>query len=109
MKQTVSASDFIDAFSAHNRQEQFSYDGLHALFEYLEELESDTGTEMELDVVAICCDFSEYASAKEAAEEHGWEADADTDEEENEEAAIYSLRDRTQVIPHGSGVIISAF
>ena len=108
MKQTVYASDFINAFRAHNRQ-QFSYDGLHALFEYLEELESNTGTEMELDVVALCCDFSEYASAKEAADEYGWEADAAADEEENEEAAIYWLRDRTQVIAHGSGVIISAF
>lgn len=109
MKQTVSASDFVDAFRAHNRQEQFSYDGLHALFEYLEELESDTGTEMELDVVAVCCDFSEYSSAKEAAEVYGWEADAEADEEENEEAALDWLRDRTQVITHGSGVIVSAF
>lgn len=109
MKQTVSASDFVDAFRAHNRQEQFSYDGLRALFEYLEELESDTGTEMELDVVALCCDFSEYSSAKEAAEEYGWEADADADEEENEEAARDWLRERTQFISHDSGVIISAF
>ena len=109
MKQTVSASDFIDAFRAHNRQDQFSDAGLCALFEYLEELESDTGTEMELDVVALCCDFSEYSSATEASEEHGWEADAEADEEENEEAALDWLRDRTQVIPHDSGVIISAF
>lgn len=109
MKQTVFASDFIDAFRAHDRQDRFSYDGLHALFEYLEEIESDAGTEMELDVVALCCDFCEYSSAREAAEEHGWGADTDADEEENEEAASDWLRDRTQVIPHDSGVIVQGF
>lgn len=108
MKQTVSASDFIDAFRAYDRQDQFSYDGLHALFEYLEGIESDTGTEMELDVVALCCDFTEHASAKEAAQEHGWEADPEKDEEESEEAALEFLRDVTQVIPHDSGVIIQS-
>lgn len=109
MKQTVSASDFVDAFRAHNRQEQFSYDGLHALFDYLEEMEEGMGTEMELDVVAICCDYSEFASAVEAATEYGWEADSEADEEENEEAALDWLRDRTQVIVHDSGIIIGSF
>ena len=53
-------------FKAYNRQEQFSYEGLGYLFDYLESVERDSGNPMELDVVAICCDFAE-GSADEIA------------------------------------------
>ena len=109
MKTTVNSSDFVDAFSTHNRLDQFSYEGLKALFEHFEQYEEDTGEEMELDVIAICCDFSEHATATEAATEHGWEADAEADEDDNEEAALAWLTDRTQVIPHKKGVIVQSF
>ena len=58
MKQTINLYDFRTAF-AQMRPENFSYDGLKVLFEYLEELELSSGEEMELDVIGICCDFSE--------------------------------------------------
>jgi len=58
MKTTVSVYDFRDAFQKI-RPDNFSYEGLGALFEYLEECEADVGEEYELDVIAICCDFSE--------------------------------------------------
>ena len=58
MKQTVQEHDFIDAFKKI-RPENFSYEGLQALFGYLEEYEESCDTEIELDVIAICCDFSE--------------------------------------------------
>jgi len=109
MKQTVNSYDFIDAFHAHDRQEQFSYSGLHALFEYIEQIEEDTGEEIELDVIALCCDFSEYPSAKEAATEQGWEGDTEEEGEGNEEAALAWLQDRTQVIEHAEGIIIQSF
>ena len=109
MKQTINSYDFIDAFRAHGRKDQFSYDGLLALFEYLEEMEDGMGEDMELDVIALCCDFSEFSSAKEAAEEHGWEADPDADEEENRDAALEWLQDRTSVISYDSGIIVQSF
>ena len=116
MKQTVTEYTFTEAFRRAGRNEQFSYDGLKALFEYLEELEEGTGEEMELDVIALCCDFSEYETAKEAAEEHGWtapERDEDEDEEAYaeriEEEALEHLNDETQAIKHDSGVIIAAY
>ena len=60
MYQTVNtASNFRDEFRACGRADQFSYDALGILFDYLEAYEMDTGEEIELDVVAICCDFSE--------------------------------------------------
>ena len=109
MKQTVNSSDFVDAFRTHNRMDQFSYEGLKALFEHLEQYEEDAGEEMELDVVAICCDFSEHATATEAATEQGWEADAEADDDDNEEAALEWLQDQTTVIPHKKGVIVQSF
>lgn len=59
MKQTVNNSDFHQAFRNYGRQDQFSVAGRDALFEYLERYEQDTGTELELDVIALCCDYSE--------------------------------------------------
>jgi hypothetical protein len=54
MKQTIDSSDFIDAFHAYKRYEQFGYEALNMLFEYFEECDPD----MELDVISICCDYS---------------------------------------------------
>ena len=59
MKQTINESQFVDAFRDHERTEQFSRDALCLLFEHFEALEQDTGKEIELDVIAICCDYSE--------------------------------------------------
>lgn len=70
MKQTVTLHDFRDAFRAMGRADQFTYDGLEILFDYLEEIERDTGEEMEMDVIAFCCDFYE-SSPKEIAESYG--------------------------------------
>lgn len=59
MKQKIDLSLFENAFKNFGRSEQFSCRGLRCLFEYLEELEDSTGEEIELDVVALCCDYSE--------------------------------------------------
>lgn len=58
MKQSVNFSTFQMAFEAI-RPNNFSYEGLSILFDYLEEYEDSCGTEIELDVIALCCDFSE--------------------------------------------------
>ena len=47
------------------RPDNFSYEGLTALYDYLTELEEDLGEEMELDVIAICCEFTEYENLEE--------------------------------------------
>lgn len=64
MKQTINFYDFQKAFQ-DLRPNNFSYQGLRALFEYLEELEDNIGEEIEFDVIALCCDFIEYESAEE--------------------------------------------
>lgn len=70
MKQTVTEYDFIDAFNSI-RPENFSYDGLVALFGWFEEMDDDCGTETELDVIAICCDFTEYENLADFQREYG--------------------------------------
>jgi hypothetical protein len=110
MKQTVQEHDFLDAFRNYGRADQFSRAGLIALFDYLEEYEADTGEEQELDVIGLCCDFSEYQTALEAVEEYSNSYTPDEDDEEEKEAAALDwLRDHTTVIEFDGGVIIGAF
>jgi hypothetical protein len=97
MKQTINFSQFHDAFWDHNRLDNFSYEGLKALFEWLEELDDSCGTETELDVVALCCEFSEYADLEEI------QGNYDTIE------SLDDLRDHTTVITFDSGIIIQDF
>jgi len=70
MKTIINFNEFVDAFRKI-RPDNFSYDGLKALFEYLEEYEEDTGTEIEFDVIALCCDYTEYKNLKEFQEAYG--------------------------------------
>lgn len=80
MKTTVSLHDFRDAFR-RIRPNNFSYEGLGVLFEYLEDLETDSGNEIELDVIAICCDFSEN-NWEDIANEYGFDLEGIEDEDE---------------------------
>jgi len=82
MKQTINFSDFHNAFRAHDRLTQFSYDALKVIFEYLEEYEEGTGEEIELDVVGICCDFAE-SDADDVIRDYQLDA-AECDDEEDD-------------------------
>jgi hypothetical protein len=103
MKTTVYFNSFADAFRYHDRDD-FSFVGLCALFDYLEELERETGDEYELDVIALCCDFAEYDTAEDAAREYGW-----TPEHGN--SPLEWLQEQTHVIEiHGyPQVIVKSF
>lgn len=58
MKQTIGKHEFVEAFHRCNRYDQFGYDALESLFDYFEQIEDDTGEEIELDVIAICCEYA---------------------------------------------------
>ena len=94
MKQTVNVHDFRQAFADYNRQDNFTYNGLTALFDYVEQYEEDTGQEFELDVIGLCCDFTEYDSLEDIK-------GAYTDIE-----SIDDLYDNTTVIEFGAGQYI---
>ena len=70
MFQHISEYDFIRAFE-QVRPDNFSRAGLSALYEYLEQLEEDIGNPIKLDVIAICCEYSEYESLEEFQEDYG--------------------------------------
>ena len=55
---SVSKYDFHRSFE-QCRPANFTYEGLNVLFEYFESLEDDTGEQIELDVIGICCEYSE--------------------------------------------------
>ena len=55
MRITLDFSDFQDAFRRYGRDNNFTREGLELLFEYCEECDPD----MELDVIGLCCDYSE--------------------------------------------------
>ena len=99
MKKTVNEYDFINEFENMNRQDNFSRAGLCTLFEMMEEYEESCDEELELDVIAICCQFSEYtieellndyAIVKEYFESD-WETLDDDEKKELTESALDSI------------------
>ena len=57
---TVGKSEFVDEF-IKMRPHSFSYDGLVALYNYLEDLSEDIGENIELDIIALCGEYEEEA------------------------------------------------
>lgn len=71
MKMSVTTTQFIDEFKNYNRGNQFSYEALCALFDYYEEFDEN----YELDVIAICCEWTEYESLEDACDAYSVEYD----------------------------------
>ena len=61
MKMTIDEGGFIRAFQYMGRGYQFSREALALLFDYYDEVDPD----MELDVISICCDWTEYETTDE--------------------------------------------
>jgi len=100
MKKTINYYDFRAEFRAFGREEQFTREGLKALFDYLEELGEDCGEEIELDVIALCCEFVEYDSLEDFHSEY----------DKDDYPTLEVLRDHTQVIEiDNESFIIAAF
>jgi hypothetical protein len=88
MYQTVSFSMFVDAFRDMGRENQFSaihargaslgaHEALRVLFDYLEDCDDN----IELDVIALCCEFS-HDTATEIANQYNIDIFGDADEDE---------------------------
>ena len=66
MKDTMTVFSFCEWFrQSENRKNQFSFEGLKALYDYLTNMEDDIGEEIEFDPISFCCDYSEYENLKE--------------------------------------------
>ncbi len=92
--------DLAHEFRVFNRGDQFSREGFDALHEYHAELSEDIGEDIQIDVIAICCEWSEYDSMRAAIDAYG-----------DEITCLDDLRDRTAaviVLPSG-GVLMTDF
>lgn len=110
MKITLNTNQIADMIR-QDSPDSWSYNGAKALAGWLEKYEEETGEDLELDVCAIRCDFSEFESAQEAAENCGWEPSRDIEEDgqECDAEALQWLENRTIVIEFDGGVIIQDF
>ena len=97
---TLNAYDFRTEFAHMGRQENFSYNGLTALFEYIEECYTEEHP-FEMDVIALCVQFTEYDSLEECLQEIG----------NDDIKTLEDLRDHTIVIEieDSEAIIISEF
>ncbi|NDH04188.1 MAG: hypothetical protein EBY40_13880 [Marivivens sp.] len=89
MKTTVNEYEFVKAFDDYGRGNNFSRLGRSALYDYLTDLEEDCGIEFELDVIALCCEFTEYESLEDFRNSYGTEYET-----------LEDVMDMTQVIAH---------
>ena len=90
MFQSVNFSSFCDSFRSLDRNDQFSYAGKRILFDYLEQYESDTGESVELDVIALCCEYAE-STVEEIIRDY------DLDSDTTECQVITWLQERTSI------------
>ena len=99
MIKTITKYSFINEFQNSDRRKEFSYAGLKALFEYLEEAEDKTNP-IKLDIISLCCDFSEYEDINEYLKDYQTDLnkeDYDTTEEYHE-AVKEEISDKTLLI-----------
>ena len=117
MKMTLTTYDIANALR-EDENARWSRAGSFALAEYLEQLEEETGEEMELDTVAIRCDYSEYKTAELWAIDYfrddifacmGIDLDGEETEEEREKLIRDYIRDHGQLIEFTGGIIVSSF
>ena len=50
---------FVEAFKKAGRDSQFSTTGLEVIYNVLTQLEEETGHRIELDVIGLCCEWTE--------------------------------------------------
>jgi len=113
MKTTLSTSQAVRLLLSDTNA-NWSPAGARAPIEYLEDFEYSQGVELELDIVAIRCEYSEFETAWEAAIEYGYEpnptlGEEAQSEEDKELDALDWLTDHTAVIKFPAGIIIATF
>ena len=110
MKQSINFSQFVDAFHAYNRYDQFGYQALRVIFDYLEQYEQDCNEELELDVIAICCDYTVQGHTGIAQDYSIDLSEADGDADAEEQIVLDYLNDHTMVLGQcDTGIVYQCF
>lgn len=106
-----SVYQFREAFRLAGRMDQFSYEGLEVLFDYLDNLSEDIGEPIELDVVALCCEYYE-SSIQELIDNYNIDV-SEVDEDDPDsiiEVVREYLEDNTSVcVEVSNGFVYAAF
>ena len=125
MKKTLTTYEIAQEL-LQDSNANWSRAGAVALAEYLQELEDNTGNEMEMDIVAIRCDYSQYDSleswaddyfggdAKTVADALGLDVDMsgvefEQDEEEVSQVIREYILNNGQLVEFEGGIIVSSF
>ncbi len=99
LQQEMNRFRFHQLFEEYGRGENFSYEGLDALYDFLE----DSFETLDIDAIALfalCCDFNEYQNLEEFH----------TDYDEENFSTMDNIEAMTIVIPvNDEGFIIQAF
>lgn len=91
-------------FRECGRENYFSYEGFNALYDYLDEYSDEVGEDFKVDVIALCCDFTEYSDWEELYNNYSYSYnnESKTFEELEEDSEIDDFKewvqDRTTVI-----------
>ena len=103
-----SVYQFREAFRLAGRTDQFSYEGLEVLFDYLDNLSEDIGEPIELDVIALCCEYYE-SSIEELIKQYNIDTSyAEGDEDEIKEMVREYLEYKTSVCGEVCGGFVYA-
>ena len=65
----ITENQFIREFDEYNRSNNFSVEGRTALYNYLMECYTEDNP-FNLDIIGLCCDFTEYKNIKEYVEDY---------------------------------------
>ena len=84
--------DFIEEFKKYGREETFSYQGKKALYDYLNQLAEDLGKPIELDIIGLCCQFTEYENLEKFNKDYGYSLGYDIED-------IEEIQEHTILIP----------
>ena len=104
MKQTVSSYDFVNAFQ-EIRPDNFSREALFLMFDWFEEYENSCGTEVELDVIGICCEFNEE-DWRDIASNYEIDLTDCDDDTEREQTVEDHLHENTLFVGKTSGTMV---
>ena len=96
----VDFSDFLEEFKKCGREEQFTYKAKKALYEYLNQISEDLGEPIELDVISLCCQFTEYSSLQEFNNDYVYSIgyDLDSIEEINDYTMVIQIDEKSFII-----------
>ena len=108
MKMTIGIFDVADML-INASEKSWTRSGALAMAEWLQDMEEDSGMEIEIDPIGIQCGYAEYKSVIDAASEYGWEPDASEYAEQQETAARHYLEAKTEIRLFSGGILVLCF